>query len=68
MEGDKRSRLQLRLDRIRWQPFCYITPGNVILKNPLMWQYRQAALVTTAIIARMMYTVANEKGIGGYGK
>lgn len=55
MYDDKRTRLQLRLDRTQWQPFCFITGGSMILKDPEPAIFRDAALVTTALIARMMH-------------
>lgn len=54
--SDNRSSMQQLLNRTRWEPFSYITDGNVILRRSGSL-YRDVAMITTAIISHMIYSV-----------
>lgn len=57
---NNRSKLQTKLETTRWQPFCFVTPTGAIVSNPQNAAFSSSAMMATAIIAKMMYTVANE--------
>lgn len=57
---NNRSKLQTKLETTRWQPFCFVTSTGAIVSNPPTQSFSDASMMATAIIAKMMYTVANE--------
>lgn len=59
MSEDMRSSIQRLLNRTRWEPFSYVSDGNVVLRRPGLF-YRDAAITTTAIISLMIHTVNRE--------
>lgn len=56
--NDNRSKLQAKLERTRWQPFGYVSGNGTVFTDPPNSAFEQAAMMTTAIIAKMMFNAA----------
>lgn len=53
--NDNRSKLQAKLERTRWKPFSFVSVTGCAIRNHPNAEFASAAMMTTAIIAKMLY-------------